>query len=172
MSLSYRFALQDDLSKIVDLVNAAYRGEDDYLGWTHEGHLLEGERISLQQLAQQLSYPNVKMLLAESEGELQGCMMLSQKAHQLYLGTFAVIPCLQGNGIGRQMLQQAEWLAAEQWQASEIEMVVILQRQDLIDYYQRRGYQVSGDISDFPVELDVGVPKIEGLTIVALRKQL
>ena len=172
MTLSYRYAIQDDLVAVVDLVNAAYRGGEDYSGWTHEGHLLHGARISLEQLTQQLTGEHVKMLLAEREGRLYGCMMLSLQGDRVYLGTFAVVPHLQGNGVGRQMLKHAERQAAEQWQASQIEMVVISQRQDLIEYYQRRGYQVSGEVSDFPVELDVGIPKVQGLTITALNKPL
>ena len=172
MSLSYRFASQDDLPLVVDLVNIAYRGDEDYPGWTHEGDLLHGTRISLDQLTQQLSDEHVQMLLAEYGGRLYGCMMLSLQGERVYLGTFAVAPDLQGNGVGRQMLRYAELLAAEQWQAGEIEMVVISQRQDLIEYYQRRGYQLSDDISDFPVELDVGIPKVEGLTITVLNKLL
>ena len=169
MLLTYRFAQQDDLPTVVDLVNAAYRGDESYPGWTHEGHLLEGDRVSIAQLALQLSEPRIQMLLAQAGGELKGCMMLSQQPQQVYLGTFAVVPHQQGQGLGRQILEQAEWLASVKWQAHQIEMVVITQRQDLIAYYQRRGYQLSGD---FPIDLDVGIAKVEGLTLTSLTKQL
>ena len=172
MSLSYRFANQQDYSEVVELVNAAYRGDENYPGWTHEGHLLEGARISLAQLTQQLNDPQLEMLLASEGDELSGCMMLSVKQQQLYLGTFAVQPQRQGQGVGRQMLQHAEALAVNHWHSDTIEMVVISQRVDLIAYYQRRGYQLSSDISDFPVELDVGIPKVEGLTLRSLSKSL
>lgn len=173
MPLTFRFAMQQDFPQVVDLVNAAYRGDENYPGWTHEGHLIDGARISLQQLNQQLSEPQVQMLLAiEKEGALEGCMMLSNQDQKVYLGTFAVQPQRQGGGIGRQMLQQAETLARQEWGAKKMEMVVISQRQDLIDYYQRRGYQIAATGDAFPVELDVGIPKTDALTLTTLSKSL
>jgi len=172
LDLKFRFATQTDVAPVVALVNRAYRGHNSVLGWTHEAHLLEGERLSSKQLGMQLQDADALMLLAEKGNVLKGCMMLSHSAEKTYLGTFAVSPEVQGKGVGRAMLQQAEVIAGQQWGVQRLEMVVISQRQDLIAYYQRRGYFLSGDETDFPLDLEVGIPKKERLTLTTLVKLL
>jgi len=172
LNLKFHFATQTDIAAVVALVNRAYRGHDSVLGWTHEAHLLEGERLNSDQLGAQLKNVDASMLLAKKDNVLSGCMMLSHSAEKTYLGTFAVSPEMQGKGVGRAMLQHAEVIAGQQWGAQRLEMVVISQRQDLIAYYQRRGYFLSGDETDFPLDLDVGIPKEERLTLTTLVKLL
>lgn len=168
----FRFATQADVESVVALVNSAYRGYSSMVGWTHEAHLVEGRRLTAAQLEAQLHDDGALLLLAETEGMLNGCMMLSRSAEKIYLGTFAVPPEMQGRGIGRTILQHAEMIAVQQWKAQCIEMVVISQRQELIAYYQRRGYFLSGEVTDFPLDLEVGVPKGERLTLTKLVKLL
>jgi hypothetical protein len=49
-------------------------------------------------------------------------------------------------------------------------MVVISQREELISFYERRGYRRTGEIAEYPLHLNVGVPRAEGLTIEYLEK--
>ncbi|VAW86925.1 hypothetical protein MNBD_GAMMA18-950 [hydrothermal vent metagenome] len=169
--LKFRFSNGQNIGLIVDLVNEAYRGHNSSPGWTHEADLLAGARITCEQLAAQLALEETQMLLAEKDNKLVGCMMLSQNNGKICIGTFAVSPKIQANGIGRQMLLEAEKWASQRG-SKEIAMVVITQRKDLIAYYQRRGYVVSGEVADFPLHLNVGTPQVDNLSITGLAKQL
>ena len=49
-------------------------------------------------------------------------------------------------------------------------MVVVSQREELIAFYERRGYKKTGEILEYPVHLNVGIPAVAGLTIEYLEK--
>ena len=50
-------------------------------------------------------------------------------------------------------------------------MVVVSSRSELISFYQRRGYQKTDFIMDYPLSADAGVPKQTGLKIEILEKR-
>jgi hypothetical protein len=52
-----------DLPALKALVESAYRGDIGAGGWTHEADLLEGERISAEDLAAQLANPAMRVLV-------------------------------------------------------------------------------------------------------------
>jgi len=169
--LKFRCSNSQDIGLIVDLVNEAYRGHNSSPGWTHEAGLLAGARITCEQLAAQLEPVDTQMLLAEKDNKLVGCMMLSHNNGKTCIGTFAVSPKIQANGVGRQMLLEAEKRASQRG-SREVMMMVITQRKELIAYYQRRGYIISGEVADFPLHLNVGTPQVDDLTITGLTKRL
>jgi hypothetical protein len=49
-------------------------------------------------------------------------------------------------------------------------MIVISQREELVSYYERRGYIKIKTNQEYPKNLDVGSPKVGGLTIEHLEK--
>ena len=51
-------------------------------------------------------------------------------------------------------------------------MLVISQREELVSYYERRGYIKIKINQDYPKNLDVGNPKTKGLTIEHLEKSI
>src|SRR5699024_12690717 len=65
-----REAADDDVPELVDLVQAAYRGEG---GWTTEAHLVDGHRTDEVEVRAMLDDPQVTLLVAEHDGELVGC---------------------------------------------------------------------------------------------------
>jgi ribosomal protein S18 acetylase RimI-like enzyme len=58
---------------------------------------------------------------------------------------------LQANGIGKQLLNEAEKEAASLG-ISKIRMTVISTRAELIEWYKRRGYKDTGIIKPFPTD--------------------
>ena len=67
---------------------------------------------------------------------------------------------LQARGLGRKLLQAAEDLALDRYGATRIEMTVIVQRGELIEWYQRRGYALTGETRPFPMtDPRFGVPR-------------
>jgi len=88
-------------------------------------------------------------------------------------GLFAVSPDQQGQGWGRRMLDAAERLAREEWGAATLQMSVIEQRAELIDWYRRRGYEPTGERRPFPYgDERFGRPRRDDLCFVVLAKSL
>jgi len=86
---------------------------------------------------------------------------------------FAVRPTLQGGGLGKAVLAEAERLVVERWGVSEMHMTVISVREELIEWYERRGYRRTGKMSPFPYgDERFGLPKRDGLEFELLVKVL
>ena len=159
----------DDAKRIRDLINLSYRGKE---GWTKETELVSGERISIEDTKALIQKNNSYMFIVSIDGIMIACICIEQKDEKAFIGAFAVAPSHQNVGIGKQVLSQEEDFASNQMKAKEIIMVVVSQRKELIDYYERRGYKRVGKTDKYPVHLNVGTPIIEGLTIEYLRKDI
>jgi ribosomal protein S18 acetylase RimI-like enzyme len=77
-----------------------------------------------------------------------GTVNLQQQGSKMYLGMFAVSPQLQGKGIGKQLLDAAEF-HTRKGGCVAIYMHVISLRQELIDWYKRHGYRDTGERKPF-----------------------
>lgn len=170
----FRPAGLDDLEALHALVTRAYRGDAARLGWTHEADLLDGQRTDVESLSEVISDPDKVILLARHGGVLIGCVMLSrQDDGSAYLGMLSVDPVRQASGLGRLLLAAAEAEAAARYQADRIEMTVIRQRPELIAWYERRGYRLTGTTAAFPMDDErFGLPKRRDLEFVVLSKPL
>lgn len=171
--IQFRVAAVADIPAIVTLVQSAYRGESGLRGWTTETHLLDGQRTDPEDVAEVIARPGSQVLLAERDGELLACCHIERQGAHAYFGMFAVSPVLQGGGLGRQVLAHAEAIAREQWQCQWMDMTVIEQRDELIDWYQRRGYVRTGQYKPFPYgDERFGIPRRGDLRFELLRKPL
>jgi GNAT superfamily N-acetyltransferase len=174
MDLQFRLAVAADVDAVVALVESAYRGESSRAGWTTEADLLEGQRTDPAAVLEGISASDREVLLAESEGELLACCEVQQRAAATaYFGMFAVVPTLQGGGVGGRVLAEAERQARETWRAEQMEMTVIAQRTELIEWYERRGYVRTGERRPFPHgDERFGLPQRDDLEFVVLAKSL
>lgn len=145
-----RLARSDDLPRLHPLIERAYRGETARAGWTHEADLIEGPRTSLANLAAILDDPAERLLVAEQDQAIIGCVQISERgAGVAYLGLLAIEPALQNAGLGKQLLAAGETAARDIFAARTIEMTVIDVRTRLLAYYERRGYRRTGERRDF-----------------------
>ncbi len=170
-----RPATPADIPALHALVESAYRGESAKRGWTHEADLLGGQRTDADALAALLANPEVMLLVAEEEsGTLTGCVQGSRVgAARAYLGLLTVDPALQTQGLGRRLIAAIEAACAAHFGAYVMEMTVIRQRTELIAYYERRGYAVTGEARPFPLDdARFGLPKTRALEFVVLEKAL
>jgi len=104
---------------------------------------------------------------------LLGCVQIRQDGAEAYFGTFAIAPGRQGTGLGSALMRAAEEQARDRWGAADMRMTVINRRDDLIAYYERRGWQRTGLTSPFPYGDDrFGTPKVDDLCFVELKKPL
>jgi len=172
--LIIRAATLDDLAAIASLVQSAYRGDSSRIGWTTEADILDGIRITDEELAKLITAPAARMLLAVDGGETIGCCLVERRADDIaYFGTFAVRPDRQAGGYGRALLTHAEQYARREWGAAVMEMTVIAQREDLIAWYERRGYARTGERREFPYgDERFGLPRRDDLYFTVLEKKL
>ena len=126
---------------------------------------------------------------SKETGELLGCIAVdikddvatNQRAgnQKAYIGMFAVLPELQGLGVGHQILQAAETFAQRHLQSNtqtpaqnpaRLTMSILSHRPELLAYYQRRGYELNGNSMPFPVDGNNGEPKRQDLELLELEK--
>jgi GNAT superfamily N-acetyltransferase len=170
----FRPAGADDVPALQPLVHHAYRGDRARVGWTHEADLLDAARIDEAALAESVADPAQVIILAEQTGDLVGCVHVTDKCGGLaYLGMLTVAAPLQARGLGRRLIEQAETLALARFGARRMEMTVIVQRTELIDWYIRRGYLPTGETRPFPAtDPRFGIPRRSDLAFVVLEKAL
>ena len=174
MTTPFRLADSADVTAIVDLVQSAYRGETSKVGWTTEANLLDGQRTDTAEVAAVICHPGSRMILAVDEhGRIVGCCQLEQRADAVaYFGMFSVQPVLQGSGLGAALLGEAERTAVAVG-CRTMQMTVIVQRSELIAWYERRGYRRTGQLAPFPHgDERFGIPRRADLAFELLVKAL
>jgi ribosomal protein S18 acetylase RimI-like enzyme len=86
---------------------------------------------------------------------------------------FAVQPTRQNGGLGRALLAEAERVMRAELGCAEARMTVIVQRAELIAWYERRGWARTGEREPFPYgRLRSGMPRRDDLEFVVLAKDL
>ncbi len=171
--LTVRPAVPADVDAITALVQSAYRGDSSRAGWTTEADLLDGQRIDADEVAAKAGSAHGEVLVAEDDQDvIVACCEIERRSAEVgYFGMFAVEPRLQSAGLGRVVLAAAEARARELWSVTTMEMTVIEQRAELIAWYERRGYQRTGEVRPFPYGDETkGAPRRDDLCFVVLIK--
>lgn len=148
-SLHFRPATAADVPAITALTNLAYGGGQSEKAWTHEGTLFDEARTSDAEIAAQLAAPGAMFLLGFDGAALVSSALLKFDGDAGYLGMLAVDPGVQAGGIGKQMLAEAERMAIERGCTRMTMMVIATHRPELVSYYQRRGYALTGRYGNF-----------------------
>lgn len=171
---TFRPAASSDVAALHRLIESAYRGDAARAGWTHEADLLGGQRTDEAELRDILADGRRLLLLAEVDGVLAGCVQVADQGEGLaYLGLLTVDPIRQAGGLGRRLLDAAEAEARSRFAAARLEMTVIRQRAELIAWYERRGYRLTGETRPFPLDDErFGLPQTRNLEFVVLEKAL
>jgi ribosomal protein S18 acetylase RimI-like enzyme len=164
---------ESDLPEVVDLTNLAFRGNQ---GWTIESKYIEGQRINLEMLREDMKeHPDALLLIwrDEDDGTLLGSVWLEPKDGGIwYMGLLAVRPDQQGQQLGRQMLEASEAAMRERG-AEKVVISVVNVRERLIGWYERRGYVRTGEMKPFPYgDERVGRPLRDDLEFLVLEKAL
>lgn len=168
--LTFRFAARADAPAIAALIEEGYRGDESRRGWTTEADLIEGNRTNVAEIEAHIADPNARFLMAFEAGTLVGCALIKNQAGEGYFGMFAVKPALQGAGHGKQILAHAEQHIRNLWNCTKVAMTVISIREDLVAYYERRGYTRTGT-KPFPFDREPGAKRTD-FHFVVLAKPL
>lgn len=157
--INFRKAEIKDSELISTLVNSAYRGDSSKIGWTTEADLLGGQRTDAEKIREMIEDIDSHIELTEIDDKVLGCVYLKKEQTVLYFGMLTVNPTLQNQGIGKVLLNRIEELSTL-WGIKTIRMTVISVRKELIDYYERRGYERTGKTEPFPAnDPRFGLPK-------------
>lgn len=171
--LDFRTATASDIPALVELVTSAYRGEISRRGWTTEADLLDGQRIDSQLLLADIQRLRSAVLIAERERQMVACVHVADVDGAGYLGMFSVQPGGQGCGVGSRVIREAERFAREDLGLSLMRMTVIDLREELMAWYERRGYVRTGIKKPFPYgDARFGIPRRDDLRFEVLEKQL
>ncbi len=171
-------ATASDLPEVVALVNAAYRGSGGRLGWTSEAGLVEGQRITLAALREELGSATSPMIgLLREPPRLLACVRVedarpAQGLPACQIGMLAVLPDGQNAGAGARMLDWAEERGRARG-ARVARLTVVGARATLIEWYERRGYRRTREREPFPYDDErFGRPCVPGLEFIVLQKEL
>jgi ribosomal protein S18 acetylase RimI-like enzyme len=171
--IDFRAARAADVDAIVALVESAYRGDSSRQGWTTEADLLDGRRTGADDVTASIERPHSRILLGERDNLLLACAHVAIEEGAGYFGMFSVQPGLQGGGIGKAMLAEAERIVRDEWHVPSMRMTVIDVRDELIAFYERRGYRRTGIFKPFPYgDERFGEPRRPDLRFEVLEKVL
>jgi len=177
--MEFLIAKAEDIPALCLLINNAYRGNSSRKGWTTEADFLDGQRTdpdSLSELMELEKSPELRkavVLKAEESDKIVGCVYLRKDEDSAYLGMLTVNPELQNSGLGKKILNSAEQFSSEKWACRKMRMRVISNRETLIQWYQRRGFELTGEFEPWPYgNPKFGIPKRSDLKFSILSKTL
>lgn len=160
----------EDIPELEILVNSAYRGTTSRAGWTTEADYLDGIRVDKQGLEEMIKRKDACLLVLKKLNVILACVFLQKSENELYLGMLTVTPGLQARGYGKKLLSAAEDYAVSV-NCNKIEITVISLRTELIAWYERHGFQLTGETKPFPDDPRFGIPK-QPLEFAVMKKDL
>ncbi|WP_313809548.1 GNAT family N-acetyltransferase [Sphingobium sp.] len=154
--MDIRLASAADLPRLHPVIERAYRGDSARASWATESAPPASPRTSIPALEAILASPAERLLVALGQDAAPvGCVQISDRGgNRAYLGLLCIDAGLQSGGLGSRLVAAAERLAVQAFGARIMEMTVIASHERLIGYYQRRGYQPTGERRPYPVTLD------------------
>ena len=172
--LQFHLAELSEASNVAQLVNSAYRGESSRAGWTTEADLLEGLRTTPKEITSIIQREDAFILIGVERDEIVASICCEWQAlaghNTAHFGMIAVKPKQQNKGYGKAMIAAAEAMTARKWRVVGYHMAVISLRHELIAFYERLGYQRTGEFAAFPEKSDLWQPKVDGLNLQYMAK--
>ena len=156
MTITLREATTADVSRIVEVVNAAYVVEEEFR--------LKGKRTDEDDVATHMR--SGAFLVAESDGAIAGCVYVEANDAGGYFGMLSVDPVRQYGGLGKQLVAAAERWCIER-DCAEMTITVVNARQVLFPWYEKLGYVDVGR-EPFPQPERMTIP----VEMVVMRKTL
>ena len=149
-----RAAAAGDAQKLAEIVHLAYRGGLSPVAWKNENHLVSGPRATAEDIDQILESADKIILIAEilkaDQADVVGCVQIEDYGQgEAHIGLLTVRPDCQNLGLGKLLVQAAEEYARQHWQSKTATMSVLYNRAELLDWYLRLGYALTGETAPF-----------------------
>jgi N-acetylglutamate synthase-like GNAT family acetyltransferase len=139
----------EEIGEVASLISRAFRG----ISWHTEEELVSDFTLTEEQLRNQVSRvrPHGALLQWKEGNKRIACVLLrpvNQEHTKWRFAWLAIEPNLQTSGRGKKMMEAIEHYS-EQRGATLMEMNAMNVRKNLIAWYQRRGYILTGDTESF-----------------------
>lgn len=155
-AISFRIAGSEDVSAIVLMVNDAY---------LREAWLLPAPRTTGADLLQEVGRRHVRVVVAEHNGALAGCVRVRLRDDGAWFGWLATDTAYQGRGLASLLVREAERVASGM--GAGVMRLDCARELGLAPYYESLGYGVES------VEQDAYFGPGKGpITRVVLKKEL
>ncbi len=168
----FSIAQMSDIPDMVALIDSVYRGENSRKGWTTEADFLDGQRTDKELIQREMSKPDSLFLLIREQGRLLASVHLEKRETYAYLGMLSVDVNVQNKQLGRRILEYAEGFIQSEWNLFELRITVLHLRPELIAWYERRGFKLTGAAYEFPRDVRMGQPKVPHLELLEMQKIL
>ena len=143
--MAIRAADPSDTPQIAALVNLAFRVERVFV---------YGDRTNTDQIS--AMFQTGTFLLAEIASQPLGCVYLELRGDRAYFGLLSVDPVHQHQGMGRELVGEAERRARDAG-CNFMDILIVNVRTELIPIYARMGYVESGT-APFPANVPTKIP--------------
>ena len=143
---SIRIATEADAKKITALINLAFAQVEQFF--------VDGDRISEAEVLANM-HTGV-FLVAERDGEFEGCVYVEPQGQRAYFGLLSVNPQIQQLGAGSLLMEAAEE-HSRKLGCEFMDIKIVNLRSELPDFYRKRGYVETGT-SPFPPEVETKLP--------------
>lgn len=172
VQFAMRSAKVSDVPALLQLVEDAYRGGKATVAWKNEHDRVTGPRTSKNELSRYITSTESSILVLESgNGTFAGCVCVEKQGADAHIGLLAVNPSFQNQGVGRRLLEDAESYGQAQFGCTSGVMWVLSGRDELLEFYRRRGYEKTGETVPFPAE-EYGVTLLKGAPLfTVIRRQ-
>jgi GNAT superfamily N-acetyltransferase len=137
----------DDAPAITALVNRAFE---------IEAFFKRGARTTRSEIAAMMSKGAFLVIDGAESGSLDACVYVELTGPTVYFGMLAVNPALQGQGLGRSLIETVE-STARRAGCDQVEIHVVNLRTELVPYYRRLGYVETGRVP-FPDDEKITQP--------------
>ncbi len=163
-----------DAAAVAALINHCFRGEASRKGWTTEADILDGKRTTTSEVASIIRRGDAFVLMGVLNDEIVAAACCEQQRiagkQTAHFGKISVKPTLQNKGYGKDLIHAAEAMTKREWRVLGFHMSVISLRTELIEFYERLGYERTGEFGEFPINPELWQPKVDGLNLQYLVK--
>ena len=152
--INFRLARDEDAVPLERMINAAFRNDPTPHVFLSADHA-RIDVTDVDTIAAKIAQTDSAVLLATGEdGALVGhcTVRLLDLGGRAWFGMLAVDVGHQNHGVGGRMLAYAEDYARRRWGCTRMEFDAVCTRVDLIAWYQRRGYLLTGETTPFPYD--------------------
>jgi ribosomal protein S18 acetylase RimI-like enzyme len=166
----------EDVGRVEEVVQLAYRGGKAKVSWKNEHDIVVGPRVTAGELNRLVQTKDAAVLVAvcttNEQEQICGCVLVEREQDCVVIGMLAVDPGFQNLGLGKQLVKAAEQFAVAEFKVSRAEMHVAHVRDELLSWYGRLGYEPNGKFKPFPGP-EAGVrPLVNDLRFQVIEKDL
>lgn len=161
-NIQFRVAAANDATLVRTFIESAFRADDTRPNWVNDRGFGKNFCIDAETVNFTIAHPDKDWLLfsqpVTEDGLLRHslvgcCGVRLQKPGVARLSMLSVASSLQGNGVGRIVVAEAERFARQKWNAKFMQLNAIDERDLLIGWYERQGYVKTGEVEVY--QLDV-----------------